>query len=678
VSAPPSPREWLVWGSPRPHQPLISAVERYAAGLRSIAAELTTKLTLTAEEFEVLWGPKSGNLGFCGPRTSLEASSRGAWCLIAQWLLGVVLEEVASNATLAEAHRWFVGEADDLPSIDIPRVEPARHGLAWTTRSEPFGLLPYLLDPAAPATRRDVLKGLAAVGERSGRKSLGVYFTPQDAAHFMVQGIGEHQPPSRVLDPAVGSGVFLRAVVAEFPTAEVFGIDINPSAAEMATFTLMSVCRSNESAWHEWHRLRLRLATGDTLTLQPAASLLPFDASAPIKSGEETSSMLGAVRSWRLAEAFPALADGVDAIVQNPPYSACPPERRQAVVSRWGAVPRNVYPLFLRTALEQLTPSGRMAAVVPASVLASSAKSVLEARIALLNAKADIEILSFDRAPDGLFGDDVKTRCSIVFCDRRRPARLRVSRLIRITSGARSAALRRNVGVEVPMVELAEDHPARPGSSEELILLCALRKSPRRLAQNVLATRSVELGAIQTHATDAEVLLGPTAYNWLNVQRHSDAAQAAGHDSGNVFLGLTCADAAIADAVYAVLSSRVSLWAWRTFGDGFHVSRWLLDQLPGLPEDRQTVARLSELGAKLWIECRERPVTSLNGGRTTAAFPPNGLAPAERLLSKVDRLVLDGLKLSDSPVNLASWAREIAAVGRTEERTGAVPWSEAS
>jgi hypothetical protein len=654
---------------------LITAVEKFGVGLRGVAAALAQRLELTEEQFDAVWGPKSDALGYCRPGSPDEVSTRAAWCLIAEWLLAVALEELDPDANLADAHAWFTtGASEAGPSIRVPDIQPSRHGLTWTSRSELFGLLPYLLDPASPATRRDVLRGRAVSDERHGRKSRGVFFTPSDAAHFMVRGIGDREAPMTWLDPAAGSGVFLRAVAFEFPSAEVFGIDINPAAAEMAAFTLMSVRRGPGPAWSDWHRSRRCLATGDALTLAPANARKPsLD---PQEIADCESPMLGAARMWRLADAFPALDRGVDAVIQNPPYSVCAPDRRQAVLSRWGSIPSNIYPLFLRAGLEQMVAHGRMAAVVPASLIASSATGVLEARTALMSADADIEILNFDRAPDGLFGDDVKTRCSVVFCDRAAPARLRVSGLIRITSNAREAALQRHVGVELPLTELAEKHPAKPGTSQELPLLRALRASPRRLCHDVLATRTAELAAIKEQDTD--VLVGPTAYNWLNVQRDPEAAMAAGHNSRNAFVVLRCADGPTADAVYAMLSSRLSLWAWRTFGDGFHVSRWLLDQLPGVPNQRLALTRLSELGAKLWVECRGRPVTALNGGRTTVAFPPYGLAAAERLLSETDEVILASLKLSDLPVNLAAWARKVAAAGRTEERTGAVPWSEAS
>jgi hypothetical protein len=45
------------------------------------------------------------------------------------------------------------------------------------------------------------------------------------------------------------------------------------------------------------------------------------------------------------------------------------------------------------------------------------------------------------------------------------------------------------------------------------------------------------------------------------------------------------------------------------------------------------------------------------------------------LISEVDQVLLDCLKLSDGRVNLSLWMREIAAVGRDERRSGAVAWS---
>ncbi len=540
---------------------------------------------------------------------------------------------------------------------------------AIPSRDTVRALLPYLLDFRSPATRRDVLAGRAASSARAVRKSQGVYFTPGDVAEFMVRGLlCDGAPPATWLDPAVGTGVFLRQVLASDPRAQVYGIDIDPAAAEMAAFVLLAVRKSGPLPISVWHELRSRLATGDALMCLPSDSTVPIAGSNPRRQ-------LDAESGWRLGDAFPDLASGVDAIIQNPPYAPPPSDAVRNYVHRFGSSANNIYPLFVRLGLELLGEHGRMSVVTPASLVTSSVRAIMDTRKALAAKAGDVEILTYDRAPDGLFGDDVKTRCSIVFLDRRKGPSLRIGPMQRITSRDRSTQLSRGGAVAMDIAELAVAQPAKIATDTDRALLRAVRASAGVALQHVTGTSTRPLDLLP--ANDHVLALGPTAYNWLNVQLAARPAREAGHDSSHPFLVLETVDAKSRNATYAVLSSRVAYWCWRVFGDGFHVSRLLIGQvpMPG-PNETEDTGQLAKLGEELWRVASAEPVRSHNGGRTTVAFPPRG-ALAYGLLDEIDRRLLDYLKLSDLPVNLAEWTRGVAAVGREEARTGAVAWSAA-
>src|SRR5262249_40126432 len=132
-----------------------------------------------------------------------------------------------------------------------------------------FALLPYLLDFARPATRRDVIAGRAEVESRTSRKMQGMYLTPGDVAQFMVETVtstdlltGRHT----WLDPAAGTGVFLRHVQSTYSNAAVFGIDVDPRNAELAPYVMLATENDiGSSPYRRWHAWRLRFATGDAL-----------------------------------------------------------------------------------------------------------------------------------------------------------------------------------------------------------------------------------------------------------------------------------------------------------------------------------------------------------------------------------------------------------------------------
>lgn len=662
--------DWVELSSPRAGRPLVTAVERLAAPVREATARLSALLRVTPSEFDLGWAPRAAGLGYRAPASEKSAASRAAHCLVAQWLVSYARREIPAGASLRQAHELWLGPC----AADVPLVLPDVRGPFGDDAPDPGlvdALLPYLLDPAEPATRRDVLRGKSLVGARQTRKSAGVYYTPGDVAHFMTSHVMPPSSSATWLDPAAGSGVFLRAVLRTYPDAAVFGVDLDPVAAESAAFVLTATVRSQRSAWQDWHLHRLNLATRDALLCSrdlgqnTDQGVVRRQVAAALEQGWLAPLTLvtadaGADDAWQLAKGFPELSAGADVVVQNPPYAPARADHAAAMTSRWGThAASNVYPLFLELGLELLAAGGHLTAVVPASIVTSSTSAMRRCRQALHRSKAAVEILSFDRAPDGLFGDDIKTRCSIVFVESRERQTLRVGGLNRITSRDRQSALVRGVAPEVPPDGLLAPLPPKLGSAHDADLLRAVATA--RYTADMLVSK-ISTRCLDAVPDDECVLLGPTAYNWLNVQREAAAACALGHDSQNPFIVLSCPEAATSDALYALLSSRVALWLWQVYGDGFHVGRNLLRVLPApSPDDTEAVAALGKLGAELWEQMTAAPIVSLNGGRRTVAYPPDPTSP---LLDELDRHVLALIGLSDPPLILSAWHRDLISVGR--------------
>lgn len=658
---------WVAEASPARGAPLIPKVERLAAPLRAAASRLEQLLTISPHEFTEVWGPRVPGLGYCAPLTAQESASRAAWCILGGWLLAQSVGGLPKSATLGDAYRWFVGETPELPPVVVPDIKVFERPV----RSETIrALLPYLLDPSAPATRRDVLRGRAGAVVRASRKAAGVYFTPGDVAHFMVAGIADRNAtPARWIDLASGSGVFLRAAVSAVSGARVFGLDVEPAAAEMASFVLAAERSLQPTAWATWQRSRLDLATVDSLAVRSGPPSVGdhererLMAWGELRDGKNPrpvshEGLLGQSTLVSIGSIFPEFVGGADVVVQNPPY-AKPDHARVAVMrQRWGPVPSNVYPLFIRVGLDLLGPRGRMAAVVPSSLVCSSSRHIIDARQDLRRVLGDLEILNFDRAPDGLFGDDIKTRTSVVFLDKGSTAKtLRVGPMVRLTSQTRQQLLRRGDSTSLPPTALTWPLVPKLDTVEHLELLNAIQSSQVPLESMVqgIKRRSL-LDPVEG------ITLAPTAYNWLNVQRSAERARELGHNSASGYWILTGREKELEDAVYAVLSSRVAFWTWRTFGDGFHVARWLLGVLPGVEEEESTQT-LAKLGRELWERVNQSPVVSINGGRRSIAFPAS-TAEAD-LVDEIDARLLESLGLSVDAVNLRAWMRDLAIAGRS-------------
>jgi len=162
----------------------------------------------------------------------------------------------------------------------------------------------------------------AKIADVSRRKSFGQFFTPLPIAEFMTDWIIE-QKPGKILDPAVGTGVFLRSISKQAPQAEITAIDIDSGILEAA-----------------------RLAGNN---LPNPVSFINAD-----------------FLTWRSQAKFPA-------IIMNPPYIRhhdlnYPFDVHKFYSEKIGlrlSRLMNLYGLFIIEACLRLAPKGRAAIIVP-------------------------------------------------------------------------------------------------------------------------------------------------------------------------------------------------------------------------------------------------------------------------------------------------------------------------
>lgn len=668
--------DWLALSSPGHNLPLVPRVERLARGVRAAAAQAAARVSVP---FADLYRPNRPGLGFT--LTDDKVAHRSAWALIAEWLVAASAGAPCAADGLRGAHQWF-WQGSDRAAGDAPDLSVC---LNVTDAVELRALLPYLLDPMAAATRRDVLSAQSSSGERHARKASGVYYTPGDVAFLMVQRLmAASGRPGRLLwlDPAHGSGVFLRAVLCatyDEPAARdrIYGVDLDPIAAEMSSFVLTAedlvLSPDGPAPWERWHRFRRNLATGDALLI---------DANAPPTSADTESSTTGARRidghplgrsePWRLESAFPEVAGaGFSRIVANPPYA---PLRRADAMSYvrdlhpvTGPTARqDMSPVFAELCADLLSDDGALAVVLPLSVVASTRPPLPGLRSHLANQPGSLELLSFDRAPDALFGDDIKTRNAIVHLDKAAPANLTASPLQRWTSQTRKSALADIPTTSVGGLGGVPNFIPKIGTEWERDLLLACSDQSRYLEQWHTQRRLLPLTqAIGSAGEDESNLLAlaPTAYNFLSVIRDPCRAVADGHDSGSSFTILHFESDRDASAAYALLNSRLAFWLWHVTGDGFHVTAAVRRRIPA-PQEEDRQDRLSDLGERLWKTAIQNPVVSRNRGRTTVAYPTWVHAG---LVDEIDAEVGAFIGM-DYAARLTAWHEQLVVVDLDSER----------
>lgn len=624
--------------TPRRGHVLTTISEEFGAPIRSAVRALEGSLKRQ---------PVADLLRFLVPHAPYEqegvhrtASERLAWSIVSTWLVGVATERLPPKATLEAAAEWFHGENEDA-SVTLVSKRSLKMAesmlLPIADASALFDLLPYILDPHGPGSRLSERRDPGTGAARRRKRAEGVFYTPADVADYMVEAVIGAAPganPPTILDPACGTGVFLRAalrsLVRSFPgqpicklATKLFGTDIDPWPLDATAFVLVAEILKTDTKNGTrpnriWDELRRNLAVIDTLLIDPA--------SAPSPQQERRT----------INKLFPVLSCGPSLIIGNPPYanlgSRTDLPALCAAFHTIAAKPdarAEVYLAFVEQ-MTRLTSGGSAggALVLPLSIACNVGSQFVALRELISSTPGRWQFAFFDREPHALFGEDVKTRNAIVLWTRSSDSeetRIETGPLRKWRGDSRAAMFSSltftpvisNIQAGIPKVE--GDNQARA-----LYTLCQ-RWSRFDQAVDRIERRSLTAAPFADRRT---LFVGPTAYNFINVFLRPPR-NLLGDDkslSEHPLHAVQCSTEEEAFAAFAVLSSHFAYWWWRSHGDGFHVSRRFFEDLPFGAEalTGETGARLAGAGKTLWAAIRERPIMSVNRGRTSLAYTPNG------------------------------------------------------
>ncbi|MEO8629068.1 MAG: N-6 DNA methylase [Betaproteobacteria bacterium] len=415
---------------PRQGHVLSAVAERLGAPVRRAVAELQSGLVdsqCLAEGGKQSLNQRSG----CVERSSSELA---AWGLVAKWLVGVASGTLSGTATLAEAEAWFngsPGKAGVAPQFDERILTAAQKMLPHDAdRRSLAELMPYILDPHGQASRLTVRSRPETVGPRATKRAQGVFYTPEDVADFMVGRAVASTDDSisqvTVLDPACGTGVFLRAALKALKSRRVdispidlvcgslFGTDIDSWVVDAAAYVLLLDVlerrQTKKNAPGElWKRIRQNFACIDALLIDPAAH---------VKGRRKTRPGSNRVPVDRV---FPRLRKGPTLVVGNPPYAELGQRADMLeLTANFLTLPEtprgkvDFYPLFIEQMVRLANPAGGGALVVPLSVAVNSGRQFVATRRFIGKTPGEWRFAFFDREPHALFGEDVKTRNAII------------------------------------------------------------------------------------------------------------------------------------------------------------------------------------------------------------------------------------------------------------------------
>lgn len=673
---------------PRKGHVLSTAAEMYGAPLRYAAALLSA--SVSKMEAEAAWHRLyARRIVEPGDAQSRTPSELAAWMVVAAWAMGVATGRLGTGATLLEAEAWFLGDISDTRFAQLAsdesliEAESALHEIA--DRKALYDLLPYILDPHGEGSRMSVMLRPETAVARARKRAEGVFYTPADVAGFMAAGIiprlADDAIPLTVLDPACGSGVFLRAVLSEMrrrsPGSDAFdlacsclyGTDIDPWAVDAAAFVVLADCADSVGARGiapvaAWHALRLNLAHVNALRLDPGKAL-PYDdpariarlaCRAALKAGNlpDVTGRMSPAGSLEFHVVFPELAEGARIVIGNPPYADVGHGNDLLSLSKrfetFQAAPRptsDLYPLFVEQMKRLTAPDAHGGAMVlPLSIGCNTGRQFLELRRLLARTSGHWRFAFFDREPHALFGEDVKTRNAIVLWTRQgceSEVRVSTGPLRKWRGGDRArmfesidfTPIEYDIRTGIPKIEgLAQAVALSALSAERHTVLHAVTHIGRGTLSDAM------------RGDDSTVFVAATAYNFLSVFLRPGTLELSSADelTENPMLALTCPSREAALQVFALLSSKLAFWWWHVHGDGFHVSKHVIETMPvGEVFSNVTfAAELTRLGELLWVEVAAKPVVSRNRGRTSLGFS----AAASPLREKIDELLIEALRLA--------------------------------
>jgi hypothetical protein len=284
----------------------------------------------------------------------------------------------------------------------------------------------------------------------------------------------------------------------------------------------------------------------------------------------------------------------------------------------------------------------------------------------------------FDREPHALFGEEVKTRNAIVF--RLAPDSGRHSSPLEIQTGPLQKWTSRNratlfSSIDFTPLESADIAAGIPKISGKLQshVVSILRGQVDSLSGLWLDARACRPMDAYKKPEVPTVFVASTAYNFLNVFRsHEIDRQGKVPFTENPILALQFESEERARAALAILSSRLVFWWWHTHGDGFHVSRAFIGDIPiGLRAlTGRRLRMLADCGLRFWRALQNHVVVSVNGGRQSVAYRPLA-CEVER--NQVDSILLEALGIpAEFEAELVKFVRKVVIVDESDTRRNSV------
>lgn len=519
-------------------------------------------------------------------------------------------------------------------------------------------LLPYALEILEYSERdlqhaeKDRRNGVVTVK----KKQRGIYYTPNDIVFYMVnacikdlkkQSVHKNLENYKFIDFSCGSGIFLlqifKSLIMDHGNNDIekyisiirsslFGIDISPYAVDNARFLIISY-----------------------ISLLVGHNELDYDALINVLN--KNIICTDTTNLHTLTNEYPYFPQRFNCIVGNPPYVTTK-EQEQSNTNFFRS---NIFIHFIHNLIDYSEENSVSALVVPLSFSYSSYMGFRKIRKRIEQDVASWQIENYDRSPDSLFGDDVKSRnCIIVRKSNHGLKSMHTTGLLRWTSVNRNSfLLSPKTYVDISDISI-EPFVPKLGSSIELQAYKTLNNE-NSLFQYLKPT---------CPESKTKLVLNSTAYNWICAYDHIPPAV---EKTGNMYTSKGkkyFTTNSIDDLYFALtsLNSVTAFWFWTVTGDGFHVTNRFL-QCFGINKhlfNITTFAQMVNLGKQFSRQLLSFPTQSVNKGKVITNYDHTNLMT---IIFEIDSLIAQALNLPDQfPSYLHVWYNQIVNCGRTSKK----------
>ena len=268
---------------------------------------------------------------------------------------------------------------------------------------------------------------------------------------------------------------------------------------------------------------------------------------------------------------------------------------------------------------------------------------------------ASWRFLNFDRSPDSLFGDQVKTRNCIAIRTSGIPnKKVFTSGLHRWTSEARTELFTNIDETEITRDLIISGIP-KVSSVLETSVFTQLLNKPDKLSM-----------MLSTQKTEYFIAVNSTAYNWICVYDHIPPSV---DGNGNSYTPTSMKRLYLSSDedryfVISVLSNRIAYWFWTVIGDGFHFNSQFLQQY-GIHKkllSSEIFNQLAVLGRDYCKQVQQFPTYSINCQIRIVNYD---FMQALELVDKIELLITEGFSISkEFHAHIKNWYDDHINCGR--------------